>query len=102
MKKAILFLLALSLLLTLPVFAVNAAETEAQDLTKEATKTVKGLSSTGFLYDGNRRVCKNTDGNLTVTLEHEAGFGSLYLILGKAYGEYTITDDTSDFKLFFC
>ena len=95
MKKTILFLLAASLLLTLPVFAVSATDAEARDLTKEAAKTLTGLSSTGFLFDGNRRVCKNTQGDLTVTLEHEAGFGSLYMILGKAYGEYTVTDDTT-------
>ncbi len=95
MKKAILFLLVVSILLSMPVFSVRATESEARDITKEAEKTVTGLRSTGFLYDGNRLSCKDSGGDLTITLEHAEGIGSLYLILGSAYGEYTVTDDTA-------
>ena len=95
MKKAILFLLTVSLLLSMPVFSVRATEAQARDITKEAEKNVTGLSSTGFLYDGNCRSFKTTSGDLTLTLEHGEGIGSLYLIFGKAYGEYTVTDETT-------
>ena len=94
MKKLISLFLALLLLCSaVPVFA---AETEARDITKECDKTVKGLNSTAFLYDKDRRSCKNTGGDLTVTLEHSEGIGSLYFIFGKSYGEYTVTDNTTD------
>jgi len=97
MKKTILFFLVFALLFSsLPPWVLATEETqEARDITREAKKTVKGLSATASLFDQNRRSTKKTDGNLTVTLEHEEGIGSLYIILGKTYGEYTVTDNTT-------
>ena len=95
MRKSFILLLTAALLLSLAIFQAQATETEARDLTKEAKRSVSGFSTTAFLYDGNRRACKSSEGNATIKLEHEAGIGSLYLIFGKSYGEYTITDNTT-------
>ena len=97
MKKTIAFTLALVLLLSLFPFSALATESaeKARDITKEAKKSVSGYSSTAHLYDGNRRSTKKSDGNVTIKLEHAEGIGSLYIILGKSYGEYTVTDNTT-------
>ena len=95
MKKSCILLLTAALLLSFAFFQAQATEAEARDLTKEAKRSVSGFSTTAFLYDGNRRACKSSEGSATIKLEHEEGIGSVYLIFGKSYGEYTITDNTT-------
>ena len=36
---------------------------------------------------------EKTAGNASITFEHEAGIGSVYLIFNRPYGEYTVTDN---------
>lgn len=99
-------LLALSILL--PLFAAvpaSAEETEPATETTEAARQIADLDlvtdSDGFnhlhsLFDTNINLGYNSSKEVSfLTLEHPEGIGSLYLIFGKAYGPYTITDNAS-------
>ena len=77
MKKSCILLLTAALLLSFAFFQAQATEAEARDLTKEAKRSVSGFSTTAFLYDGNRRACKSSEGSATIKLEHEEGIGSV-------------------------
>lgn len=103
LRRGVSALLLAALLLSLcPVLAVPARATEepensgaAQDISDEIMmKGHNGFGSLAKLVDGNELNGelkeKSKDAQLTVT--HYLGLGSLYLIFGRTFGEYTVTD----------
>ena len=89
------FLLIFVLLLSLvPLPQTRATEAVAQDLRSSTTISGTGYDSFSFLFDNNLTSYTKSSGNTTITLENAAGIGSLYLLLHKQYGSYTITDNT--------
>lgn len=74
---------------------VSAQEGNAEDITESTTFSGTGYDSYKFLHDGNVTTYKRSAGNASITLENEAGIGSLYLMFDMEYGGYTITDNTS-------
>lgn len=100
-------LLALCLLLSnFPALTVQASETQTQT-TEAAEKQAENISGTDIVTDHegfssisflfNERILEGerTSGDASITFEYEEGIGSLYLIFNRAYGEYTVTDNTS-------
>ena len=88
------FLLIFVLLFSLiPLPQARATEAVAQDLRSSTTIRGTGYDSFSFLFDNNLTSYKKSSGNTTITLENVAGIGSLYLLLHKQYGSYTITDN---------
>ena len=90
MKKRFLLLFAAAAwgLLCVPVSAQ-----EALDITASTGISGSGFSWLDFLTDGNQRGFVYSNGDAELTLENEAGMGSLYLIFDLEYGPYTITDN---------
>ena len=109
--------LLLCIMMLLPIFgslSVSAEETETEP-TGEASETpaeapVQAVDissrelvtdSTGFdkvrsLFDGYIYAGYNSTRDVSsLTMESAEGIGSLYIIFGKKYGEYTITDHAS-------
>lgn len=96
-------MLCLCLLLTLAAVPAAAEEAPAQQESTAAENIsgnrliteFSGFLSTSFLFDRNERMGFNSvTETASLTLEAEEGIGSLYLIFGKVYGEYTVTDLT--------
>ena len=87
-------LLCLCMLLSL-MPAVSASPSAAQDISSSTTVTGSGYSSFSFLFDKNIKSYKDSSGNASITLENQAGIGSLYLMFDLEYGEYTITDNAT-------
>ena len=73
----------------------SAATLSAEDITKETAVTGTGYDSYSFLFDKNIKKYNRSSGNVSITLENEAGIGSLYLLFDLEYGEYTVTDNAS-------
>lgn len=92
MKKLLLLLCAV-LVCGLLCVPVSAQENLAQDITADTKISGSGYAWLGFLTDGNKKGFAYSDGNVELTLENEAGMGSLYLIFDLEYGPYTITDN---------
>lgn len=89
-------LLVLLLLITyFPLPSVLADEVFAQDIRKNTTLSGSGYDSFSFLFDNNTTSYKKSAGNTAITLENSDGIGSIYLLLHKSYGSYTITDNTT-------
>lgn len=87
---------AITLLLNfLPLPSVQAEEAIAQDIRSNTTITGSGYDGFSFLFDNNSTSYKKSSGNTVITLKNAEGIGSIYLLLHKAYGSYTITDDTT-------
>lgn len=94
MKKLLLLLCAV-LACGLLCMSVSAQENPAQDITADTQISGSGFSGFGFLTDGNIKGFVYSKGDVELTLENEAGMGSLYLIFDLEYGPYTITDNQS-------
>ncbi len=74
---------------------VSAQEQTAVDITAQTTLTGTGYDSFRFLTDGNIDSYRRSGGNVTLTLENEAGIGGLYFMFDLEYGAYTIVDNTT-------
>lgn len=76
-------------------FSVSGTETEAP-AEKISGKTLmeeqKGFSSAKMLFDGRIKEPVKFREDSHITLFHENGIGSLYLVFDAEYGEYTVTD----------
>ena len=88
---------ALCILMLLPLFLspVKAETAEASDIRSSTTITGSGYNSFTFLFDGNTTSYSKSSGNTVIHLKNENGIGSVYLLLHKVYGSYTITDDAT-------
>lgn len=104
--SVVCLLLVLSMLLSffVPVAAraeeeetvATAGTVEAENISgRSIVADSEGFGSVSFLFDGKVLQGEKTSGNASITFEHEAGIGSLYLIFNRAYGEYTVTDNTT-------
>lgn len=94
--------LCVVLSLVCPVCAAETTATEApavseaQDISSTDLVTDStGFSRTDHLFDGNLISHVSTEETASLTLEHESGIGSLYLIFQYEYGAYTVTDNAS-------
>lgn len=106
MNRTLCRLLALALCLcTFTSFFAPAAaqETEpgdnmARDISSRDVITAStGFPSTYPLFDGKRTVMQSMPRESSLTLSHEEGIGSAYLIFQKAYGPYKlINNDTGE------
>lgn len=80
------------------VQADEIAEAETISL-KKAVTDASGFPDWGYLYDGELLKGGKSKDQASLTLEHEAGIGSAYLIFRYTYGEYTVTNnDTGETK----
>lgn len=59
---------------------------------RELVEHQKGFSGVNQLFDRRTKEPVKFRANTQLTLFHEAGIGSLYLVFDKEYGEYTITE----------
>lgn len=65
----------------------------AEDISgKKLVEKQKGFSSVSQLFDGRERDPLKFREDAWITLAHEEGIGSLYLVFDTEYGEYTVTD----------
>ena len=96
LRSFFLLLLVLSVLVSVcPLPAVQASNGDATDLRGNTTIFGVGYDSFSFLLDNNLTSYKKSSGNTTINLENVNGIGSLYLLLHKQYGSYTITDNAT-------
>ncbi len=104
-----LFAILLCMVLLLPHFAVpgwatepaenTAAEQTATDISADATVTsFTGFRSVSFLFNKDDTRSTQYLVECTMTMEHEEGIGSLYLVFLTDYGSYTITDNATGTK----
>lgn len=86
----------------LPIFPIAQAEesAEAEKISlKKAVTDASGFSDWGYLYDGELLKGGKSKDRASLTMEHEAGIGSAYLIFRYTYGEYAVTNnDTGETK----
>lgn len=80
--------------------AVSATETEAPVMAenisgKDLVEKQKGFSGVNQLFDKRIKEPVKFRDKTQLTLAHEAGIGSLYLIFDKEYGAYTVTEPES-------
>lgn len=74
--------------------AVRAAE--AEDISgKRLVVGASGIGSVNPLFDGRTMESVKLRSGGSLTLEHSAGIGSLYLVFGDEYGPYTVSDPVS-------
>lgn len=95
MKKRILsMLLCLCLTTGLLPLGAKAEDALAEDISGvDLVTEIEGFPSKNALFDGKLLSGKATAGNASVTLEHEAGIGSLYFLFDIPYGLYTVTNN---------
>lgn len=94
-KRFSLFLCCLLFCFILPINVVGSEQEAVNISDKSIVTEAVGIRSVGSLFDGNKTKGWNSDKYCKLTLEHAEGFGSLYLIFGKSYGQYTITDNAT-------
>lgn len=59
---------------------------------KKLMEKQKGFSSVNMLFDGRTKEPVRFREDAYITLSHDEGIGSLYLVFDIEYGEYTVTD----------
>ena len=95
----IALLLGLVILLgMIPVPGVNAEENDNPKMATEISGTAlitdkKGYYHTAKLFDGDINTILDGGENSFLTLSHEEGIGSVYLIFGMEHGAYTVTNN---------
>ena len=83
------------ILLVAVTLTVSATETVqmAEDISgKELVEKQKGFSGVNQLFDKRTKEPVKFRADTELTLAHEAGIGSLYLVFDMEYGEYTVTE----------
>lgn len=89
--KKIIFLLFAIFCLSFCVPSASAAQ--AEDISgRELVTGHAGLSSVNMLFDGRSMEALKIRQGGHLTLTHEDGIGSLYIVFGQEYGPYTVTD----------
>ena len=93
----------ISLLLSLVTVAglLPAMQVQAEENTNMATEISgtaliaekKGYYNTAALFDGDQLTVLDGGENSSLTLSHEAGIGSVYLVFGIEHGVYTVTNN---------
>lgn len=74
-------------------FSASASELPAEKIPgKKLVEKHKGFSSVNMLFDGHTKEPVKFRENSYVTLFHDGGIGSLYLVFDTEYGEYTVSD----------
>lgn len=81
------------LLLSLPVQAEDAAATDISGL--GLVKESEGFQHIETLFDRNIFRGYSFRGPCSLTLQHDDGIGSLYIIFDELCGEYTVIDNTT-------
>lgn len=93
MRKWNRLLMLICLLLLLPVPAVQAEEVEAENISSYMTVEASNRIDNTRLFDGNKTKQQQLVPESWVTLKHEKGIGSVYLVFNLEYGTYTITNE---------
>lgn len=93
MRKWNRLLMLICLLLLLPVMAVQAEEVEAENISGQQLVVAANRINKDRLFDGDRMNQQQIMSESWVTLEHEKGIGSVYLMFNLEYGTYTITNE---------
>ena len=93
MRKWNRLLMLLCLLLLLPVMAVQAEEVEAENISGQELVVAANRINKDRLFDGDKLNQQQIVSQSWVTMEHEKGIGSVYLMFNLEYGTYTITNE---------
>ena len=81
----------------LTAFAAEPARKAENISGRTLVEKQKGFTSVNMLFDGRTKEPVRFRNNTELTLAHEKGIGSLYLIFDVEYGEYTVTNlDTQE------
>lgn len=89
-KRGVIFLFAV---LFLFFGAPSASAAEAEELSgKELVTDHAGFSSVNMLFDGRTMEAQKIRQGGRITLSHEGGIGSVYIVFGQEYGLYTVSD----------
>lgn len=71
-------------------------ETAAEDISSPLLVTAQqGFSGVNHLFDKSVGWWQETDGPSFLTLSHEGGIGSLYIMFASPYGHYSVTNEDS-------
>ena len=92
-RLSLFFAILLIFLYVFPAGPARAEEEIAQDIRNSTSISGTGYDSFSFLFDNNTTSYKKSNGNTAIALTNPDGIGSVYLLLHKAYGSYTITDN---------
>lgn len=93
MRKWNRLILLICLLLLVPVVSVQAAETEAVDISGKELVVDANRINKDRIFDGDQVNSQKLVSESSVTLQHEDGIGSVYLLFNLEYGDYTITNE---------
>jgi len=96
MKRVISALLCLLTVLLVPLQAAAETGEMARDIS--GAKLVKAsvkCDSVRRLFDGYRTDAANLRSGASLTLSYGEGIGSLYILFGREYGTYTVTDEAT-------
>ncbi len=98
MLQKLTFLLCVVLIILFccctPCYAVN--EVNADDLSEDLTIGGKGYDNFSFLTDKDQTKYNNSSVNATFNITANKEIYSLYIIFGRPYGQYNLTDTDSD------
>lgn len=86
-------LMLICLLLLLPVVSVQAEETEAVNISGKELVVDANRVNKDRIFDGDQVNSQRLVSESYVTLQHEEGIGSVYLLFNLEYGDYTITNE---------
>ena len=94
MKRIRSFLLPLLLLALLPAAGVQAREEMAREISAPGLVTAgENLPNPAWLFNGDCITCQSCKGHVTMTLSHEEGIGSLYLIFNVSHGPFRVIEE---------
>ena len=90
------FLLLLLLLVLLPAAGVKAQPQPAREISSAALVTAReNMPNPAWLFNGDRVTCQSCKGHVTMTLSHNEGIGSVYLIFNVSHGPFRVIDEDS-------
>ena len=85
------------LLMLLPVLSVGAEEMEAKNISGKELVVAANRVNKDRIFDGDQVNSQKLVSESYVTLQHEDGIGSVYLLFNLEYGDYTIkNEDTGE------
>ena len=101
-RRCAILLLCLCICLCLLPAAAAAEETQteqAKNLSNAQYVTTTGFSQWKYFFDGSQSNSSTASNGGSITVSYEEGVGSVYFLLRKEYGEYTVTNnDTKEVK----
>ena len=96
MKKYGKLLLLLTFLTILPCIGVKAQEQVSREISSVSLVTAReNMPNPSWLFNGDRTTCQSCKGHVTMTLSHEEGIGSVYLIFNVSHGPFRVIDEES-------